>query len=237
KKIVAYHEAGHAIIGWYLEHTSPLLKVSIVPRGYAALGYAQYLPKEQYLYTTEQILDTMCMSLGGRAAEELKFGRISTGAQNDLERVTKMSYDMVTIYGMNDKLGHVSFHDPQKEYSFQKPYSDKTAETIDEEVRKIIETSYQRSLALLKEKVEAFEKIANVLLEKETIFQSDIEKLIGSRPFETEAEAEAKNRSNAETAEYLEEEEAKAEEIQEEVVVEENKEETTETAESEDKTE
>ena len=237
KKIVAYHEAGHAIIGWYLEHTSPLLKVSIVPRGYAALGYAQYLPKEQYLYTTEQILDTMCMSLGGRAAEELKFGRISTGAQNDLERVTKMSYDMVTIYGMNDKLGHVSFHDPQKEYSFQKPYSDKTAETIDEEVRKIIETSYQRSLALLKEKVEAFEKIANVLLEKETIFQSDIEKLIGSRPFETEAEAEAKNRSNAETAEYLEEEEAKAEEIQEEVIVDENKEETTETAESEDKTE
>ncbi|MBL6962875.1 MAG: ATP-dependent zinc metalloprotease FtsH [Bacteroidetes bacterium] len=186
KKIVAYHEAGHAIVGWYLEHSSPLLKVSIVPRGIAALGYAQYLPKEQYLYTTEQILDTMCMSLGGRAAEELKFSKISTGAQNDLERVTKMSYDMVTIYGMNDKLGHVSFNDAQKEYNFQKPYSDKTAETIDEEVRKIIEGCYNRSLALLKDKIEDFEKIALVLLEKETIFKSDIEKLIGKRPFEPE---------------------------------------------------
>jgi AFG3 family protein len=203
KKIVAYHEAGHAVVGWFLEHADPLLKVSIVPRGYAALGYAQYLPKEQYLYTTEQIEDIMCMSLGGRAAEELKFNRISTGAQNDLERVTKMSYDMVTIYGMNEKLGNVSFHDPQKEYNFQKPYSDKTAETIDEEARKIIDTCYKRSLNLLKEKQDEFEKIANVLLEKETIFKSDIEKLIGNRPFDPVKEKQAEKKKDGENVQDI----------------------------------
>lgn len=184
KKIVAYHEAGHAIVGWFLEYAAPLLKVSIVPRGYAALGYAQYLPKEQYLYTTEQILDTMAMSLGGRAAEDLKFNKISTGAQNDLERVTKLAYDMITIYGMNEKLGHVSFYDPRQEYGFTKPYSEKTAEVIDEEVRKIINTCYERAKNLLIEKNEEFEKIATALLEKEIIFKSDIENIIGKRPFE-----------------------------------------------------
>jgi len=184
KKIVAYHEAGHAIVGWFLEYAAPLLKVSIVPRGYAALGYAQYLPKEQYLYTTEQIIDTMSMSLGGRAAEELKFNRISTGAQNDLERVTKLSYDMVTIYGMNDKLGHVSFYDPKAEYGFTKPYSEKTAEVIDDEVRKIIQLCYSRAKDILTERKAEFEKIANALLEKEILFKSDIEELVGKRPFE-----------------------------------------------------
>jgi cell division protease FtsH len=183
KKIVAYHEAGHAIVGWYLEHASPLLKVSIVPRGIAALGYAQYLPKEQYLYTFDQMRDIMCMSLGGRAAEELKFKSISTGAQNDLERITHMAYDMVTVYGMNKKVGNVSFYDPQKEYGFTKPYSEKTAEVIDEEVRKIIDEAFDRTKDLLKDKWEEYEKIAQALLEKEMIFKSDMEELIGKRPF------------------------------------------------------
>lgn len=191
KKIVAYHEAGHAIVGWFLEHSSPLLKVSIVPRGIAALGYAQYLPKEQYLYTSEQILDTMCMSLGGRAAEEFTFGKISTGAQNDLERVTKMAYDMVAIYGMTKKLGNISYFDPKNEYGFTKPYSEKTAETIDEEARNIIQNAYERALKLLEERKEEFEKLAKTLLEKETIFKSDIEELIGKRPFEPEEIPEA----------------------------------------------
>ena len=125
KRIVAYHEAGHAIAGWFLEHADPLVKVSIVPRGVAALGYAQYLPKEQFLYTTEQLEDGMCMTLGGRVAEDITFGKISTGAQNDLERITKLAYAMVTIYGMNDKVGNVSFNDTQGEYQFNKPYSEK----------------------------------------------------------------------------------------------------------------
>ncbi|MBI1305297.1 MAG: ATP-dependent zinc metalloprotease FtsH [Bacteroidetes bacterium] len=184
KKIVAYHEAGHAIVGWFLEHADPLVKVSIVPRGVAALGYAQYLPKEQYLYRTEQLLDAMCMTLGGRAAEEVFFGKISTGAQNDLERITKMAYAMVTIYGMNERVGNVSFHDPQNEFGFQKPYSEQTAEMIDEEVRKLISTAYERTKQLIIEKKDQLEIIALELLQKEIIFQSDLERLIGKRPFD-----------------------------------------------------
>lgn len=184
KKIVAYHEAGHAIVGWFLEHADPLVKVSIVPRGVAALGYAQYLPKEQYLYRTEQLIDSMCMTLGGRAAEEVFFGKISTGAQNDLERITKMAYAMVTIYGMNDKIGNVSFNDPQNEYGFQKPYSDETAQMIDEEVRKLIAEAYERTKALILGKKAELEIIALELLEKEILFQTDLERLIGKRPFE-----------------------------------------------------
>ncbi|HZY35249.1 MAG TPA: ATP-dependent zinc metalloprotease FtsH, partial [Mucilaginibacter sp.] len=142
KRIVAYHEAGHAIAGWFLEHADPLVKVSIVPRGVAALGYAQYLPKEQFLYTTEQLIDGMCMTMGGRVAEDITFGKISTGAQNDLERITKLAYAMVTIYGMNDKVGNVSFNDTQGEYQFNKPYSEKTSELIDQEVRNQITEVY-----------------------------------------------------------------------------------------------
>ena len=186
KKIVAYHEAGHAITGWFLEHADPLVKVSIVPRGAAALGYAQYLPKEQFLYQTEQLLDMMCMTLGGRAAEEIIFGKISTGAQNDLEKITKMAYSMVTIYGMNERVGLLSFHDPNNEYSFQKPYSDATATIIDEEVKKIVDKAYIRTKALLNERAEELEKIAQVLLEKEVIFQKDLIDLIGKRPFDKE---------------------------------------------------
>ncbi|MBU0695006.1 MAG: ATP-dependent zinc metalloprotease FtsH, partial [Bacteroidetes bacterium] len=173
KKIVAYHEAGHAIAGWFLEHADPLVKVSIVPRGVAALGYAQYLPKEQFLYTTEQLSDGMCMTLGGRVAEDITFSKISTGAQNDLERITKLAYAMVSIYGMSKKVGNISFNDQGGEYNFSKPYSDKTAELIDQEVRELIDQSYQRTKVLLIEKREGLEALAQKLLEKEILFQSD----------------------------------------------------------------
>lgn len=185
KKIVAYHEAGHAVAGWFLEHADPLVKVSIVPRGVAALGYAQYLPKEQFLYQTEQLIDEMCMALGGRAAEELIFSKISTGALSDLERITKMAYSMVTIYGMNDKLGNISFYDSkQSEYSFTKPYSEATAQLIDSEVKKLIDEAYKRTLELLSKHKNELEIIAKELLEKEILFQNDLERLIGKRPFE-----------------------------------------------------
>jgi cell division protease FtsH len=183
KKIVAYHEAGHAIAGWFLEHADPLVKVSIVPRGVAALGYAQYLPKEQFLYTTEQLLDSMCMTMGGRVAEDITFGRISTGAQNDLERITKLAYAMTAVYGMNDKVGNVSFRDSGGESQFHKPYSDQTAELIDDEVRQLIAQVYDRTKELLLEKQDGLIKIAEKLLEKEILFQADLEEILGKRPF------------------------------------------------------
>ncbi len=185
KRIVAYHEAGHAIAGWFLEHADPLVKVSIVPRGVAALGYAQYLPKEQFLYTTEQLVDGMCMTMGGRVAEDITFGKISTGAQNDLERITKLAYAMVTIYGMNDKVGNVSFNDTQGEYQFNKPYSEKTSELIDQEVRNQINVVYEMTKKLLQDKRDGLIKLAEKLLEKEILFQSDLEEILGKRPFET----------------------------------------------------
>ncbi len=184
KQIVAYHEAGHAIAGWFLEHVDPLVKVSIVPRGVAALGYAQYLPKDQYLYTTEQMVNMMCMTLGGRVAEDIIFSRISTGAQNDLERITKMAYAMVTIYGMNEKVGNLSFNDPNNEYGFTKPYSDKTAELIDQEVRNLVDMCYKKTKVLLNEKKELLEILAQELLKKEIIFQADLEVILGKRPYE-----------------------------------------------------
>ncbi len=184
KKIVAYHEAGHAIAGWFLEHADPLVKVSIVPRGVAALGYAQYLPKEQFLYTTEQLTDGMCMTMGGRVAEDIVFGKISTGAQNDLERITKLAYAMVTIYGMNKTIGNVSFHDPQNEYNFNKPYSEKTSEMIDHEVRTLIGEVYDTTKQLLIDNREGLEKLAQKLIEKEILFQADLEEILGKRPFD-----------------------------------------------------
>ena len=187
KKIVAYHEAGHAIAGWFLKNADPLVKVSIVPRGLAALGYAQYLPKEQYLYQTDQLLDDMSMALGGRAAEEIIFGKISTGALSDLERITKMAYSMVTMYGMNNVIGNISFFDSKKtDYNFTKPYSDSTAEKIDFEAKRIVEKAYQRTTNLLKDKKIQLKIIAKELLKKEILFQSDIEKLIGKRPFKVQ---------------------------------------------------
>jgi cell division protease FtsH len=184
KKIIAYHEAGHAICGWFLEHAYPLLKVTIVPRGTAALGYAQYTPKEQYLYNTDQLNDQICMTLGGRASEDIFFGKISTGAQNDLQQITRTAYAMVTVYGMNEKVGNVSFYDPQQENAFTKPYSDDTAKLIDYEVRHLIDAAYDRTKKLLIDKKEVLEKLANALLEKEVLFQSDVEALIGKRPYE-----------------------------------------------------
>jgi len=184
KRIVAYHEAGHAVAGWFLEHADPLVKVSIVPRGVAALGYAQYLPKEQFLYQTEQLLDEMSMTFGGRAAEEIVFGKISTGALSDLERTTKMAYSMVTVYGMNNAIGNLSFYDSkQADYAFNKPYSEATAEKIDNEAKKIIDVAYERTKKMLIEHREHLEIIAKELLEKEILFQSDLERLIGKRPF------------------------------------------------------
>lgn len=184
KRIVAYHEAGHAVAGWFLEHADPLVKVSIVPRGVAALGYAQYLPKEQFLYQTEQLLDEMSMTFGGRAAEEIVFGKISTGALSDLERTTKMAYSMVTVYGMNSAIGNLSFYDSkQNDYAFNKPYSEATAERIDQEAKKIIDLAYERTKKLLTDHRDHLEIIAKELLEKEILFQGDLERLIGKRPF------------------------------------------------------
>ncbi len=192
KNIVAYHEAGHAVAGWFLEHTDPLVKVSIVPRGVAALGYAQYLPKEQFLYQTDQLIDEMCMTLGGRAAEELMFEKISTGALSDLERVTKMAYSIVAVYGMNERIGNVSFYDSkQSEYNFTKPYSESTAQAIDEEVRKLIDEAYLRVKGLLQLRRNELEIIAKELLKKEVIFQSDLEQLIGKRPFDKQTAYQA----------------------------------------------
>jgi len=184
KEIIAYHEAGHAICGWFLEHAYPLLKVTIVPRGTAALGYAQYTPKEQYLYNTDQLLDQICMTLGGRASEEIFFGKISTGASNDLQQITKIAYSMVTMYGMNDKVGNISFYDPAQENYFTKPYSEETGKMIDQEVRKLIDMAYVKTKALLVERRTEVEKLAKELLVKEVLFKSDVEALIGKRPFE-----------------------------------------------------
>jgi len=183
KKIIAYHEAGHAICGWFLEHASPLVKVTIVPRGIGTLGYAQYLPKEEYITRTEQLLDRMCMTFGGRAAEKIVFGRISTGAQNDLDQVTKMAYSMVSTFGMNEKVGQVSFYGMQND-AFQKPFSDVTASMIDDEVRRLVNSQYERAQELLEKHRDDLEKLAQVLLEKEVLLKSDVEKLIGPRPFE-----------------------------------------------------
>jgi cell division protease FtsH len=184
KRIIAYHEAGHAICGWYLEHAYPLLKVTIVPRGTAALGYAQYTPKEQYLYNTDQLNDQICMTLGGRASEDIFFGKISTGAQNDLQQITRIAYAMVTVYGMNNKVGNISYYDPNQDQTFTKPYSEETSKIIDQEVRQLIDLAYERTKQLLLDKKKQVETLAEKLLEKEVLFQSDVEALIGKRPYE-----------------------------------------------------
>jgi cell division protease FtsH len=181
KKRIAYHEAGHAVSSWFLEHAHPLVKVTVVPRG-QSLGAAWYTPSERNLTTKEQMLDEMAATLAGRAAEELVFGQISTGAQNDLDKVTSTAYSMVVIYGMTEKVGNVSYYELMKNDTFHKPYSDETARIIDTEVKSIIEEQYTRVLALLKEKREELNKIAEVLLEKEVIVKDDVIELIGARP-------------------------------------------------------
>jgi AFG3 family protein len=192
KEIIAYHEAGHAICGWFLEHAMPLVKVTIVPRGIGTLGYAQYLPKDEYITRTEAILDRMCMTMGGRAAESNVFGKISTGAQSDLDQVTRMAYAMVAVYGMNDKVGNVSYYGMNND-SFNRPYSDDTATLMDNEVRKLADAAYERAKVLLTEKHHELELIAKHLLEKEVLLKSDLEKLIGPRPFSDKKEHVAVN--------------------------------------------
>lgn len=183
KKTVAYHEAGHAVAGWYLEFAEPLLKVSIIPRG-KGLGYAQYLPRDAYLFTREQLIDRMCMTLGGRIAEILFFNKISTGAQDDLRKVTQLAYAQVVHYGMSEKVGNVSFETPQPgEMAFDKPYSEHTAQIIDEEVRGIIDAAFNRTFKLLTDKKNDVEKIALRLLDKEILSRDDMIELLGPRPF------------------------------------------------------
>ena len=194
RKTIAYHEAGHASVSWLLEHASPLVKVTIVPRG-NSLGAAWYLPEERSITTKEQMIDELCAALGGRASEEIVFGRISTGALSDLEKVTKQSYAMVAMYGLNEKLGNVSYYDSsgQSEYSFSKPYSEKTAQTIDEEVSKMIEICYDKTKVILNENRDKLDQLAMLLLEKEVIFKEDLETIFGARPFLRE-EPEIKKR-------------------------------------------
>lgn len=182
KRAIAFHEAGHATISWLLQHAHPLIKVTIVPRG-QSLGAAWYLPEERSITTTEQILDEMCSALGGRAAEKLIFGKISTGALSDLEKVTKQAYAMVSIYGLNDKIGNMSYYDSRGSESFTKPYSEVTARIIDEEVSKLIESQYQRALTVLEENKENLTRLAEKLLTAEVIFKEDLEEIFGKRPF------------------------------------------------------
>jgi cell division protease FtsH len=182
KRTIAFHEAGHAVVSWLVEHASPLVKVSIVPRG-QSLGAAWYLPEERQITTTEQIFDEMCAALGGRAAEDLVFGKISTGALSDLEKVTKQAYAMVTIYGLNKRLGNISFYDSRGEQTFTKPYSEETARIIDEEVGKLIESAYVRSKQILEDNEEKLSSLADALLTNEVIFKEDVERILGPRPF------------------------------------------------------
>jgi cell division protease FtsH len=208
KKVIAYHEAGHATVSWLLEHASPLVKVTIVPRG-QSLGAAWYLPEERQLNTADQISDEICAALGGRAAESVIFGEVSTGALSDLEKVTKQAYAMVTVYGLNDKIGNLSYYDStgSADYNFTKPYSEKTAEIIDQEVKKVIETQYERARRILTENKDKLSKLASQLLEKEVIFKEDLVEIFGKRPFEedehlipTSDEVKAENQENVSSA-------------------------------------
>lgn len=194
KRAIAFHEAGHATTSWLLEHAHPLVKVTIVPRG-RSLGAAWYLPEERQITTTEQILDEMCSALGGRAAEQLIFGKISTGALSDLEKVTKQAYAIVSIYGLNERVGNISFYDSQGRDAFVKPYSEETARIIDEEVSKVIEAQYQRALKILGENKDKLTQLANKLLEKEVIFKEDLEEIFGQRAWKNEEEKIATNQA------------------------------------------
>jgi len=213
KKTVAYHEAGHAVCGWYLEHADPLLKVSIIPRGVGALGYAQYLPKERFLFSTQQLMDRMSMTLGGRVAEEIFFGRITTGAQDDLQKITKMAFEVCANYGMNPDIGPISYgNKDQQGESFQKPFSEATAQRLDEAVKKMVTEAHRRTTELLTERKKEVEKVARLLLEKEVITREDMRMLLGARPFEAADEMDVyiekqldKKREKAATSEPTDE--------------------------------
>ena len=203
KKAIAYHEAGHATVSWLVEHASPLVKVTIVPRG-RSLGAAWYLPDERHLTTAEQMLDEMCSALGGRAAEDVIYGKVSTGALSDLEKVTKQAYAMVTIYGLNDKVGNISYYDSsgQNEYNFNKPYSERTSQTIDEEVSKLVEGQYTRAKRILTENKDKLTALAAKLLEKEVIFKEDLEKIFGDRQWHREEAVVTRNGNGAHKGEH-----------------------------------
>lgn len=187
QSIVAYHEAGHAIAGWFLEHADPLLKVTIVPRSSGALGFAQYLPKEVFLRTNDQIMDIVCMALAGRAAEEIFFGRVTTGASDDLKRVTQLVYSTIQLYGMNQRLGQLAFPKDPNAFYDDRPYSEKTAKAMDEEAKTIVDEAYQRTLDLLRQRKDAVDKVAKLLLKKETITHDDVYDLVGPRPYPGDA--------------------------------------------------
>lgn len=189
KRAIAVHEAGHATVSWMLEHAAPLVKVTIVPRG-QSLGAAWYLPEERQIVRPEQMLDEMCATMGGRAAEKVIFNKISTGALSDLEKVTRQARAMITIYGLNDKIGNITYYDStgQSEYNFSKPYSEETALVIDQEISTLIETEYQRAIKILEDNRDKLEQLANILIEKEVIFKDDLETIFGKRPFEIPAE-------------------------------------------------
>jgi cell division protease FtsH len=191
KKTIAFHEAGHAVVSWLVEFASPLVKVSIVPRG-QSLGAAWYLPEERQITTTEQMLDEMCAALGGRAAEEIVFGKISTGALSDLEKVTKQAYAMVSVYGLNEKIGNRSYYDSRGDQTFTKPYSEETSRIIDEEVGKLIEGAYQRAKDILQTNYDKLNGLAESLLQNEVIFREDVQRILGERPFRKPAESETK---------------------------------------------
>ena len=195
KKTIAFHEAGHATVSWMLEHAAPLVKVTIVPRG-QSLGAAWYLPEERQIVRTEQMLDEMCATLGGRAAEQIIFGKISTGALSDLVKVTRQARAMVTVYGLNDKIGNITYYDNngQSEFGFTKPYSEETAKQIDEEISKIVEREYKRALSLLRKHKKKLSELAEHLLEKEVIFKDDLVSIFGKRPFEKEETVEEKDK-------------------------------------------
>ena len=216
KKVIAFHEAGHASVSWLLQYAHPLVKVTIIPRG-KALGAAWYLPEERQITTFEQMFDEMTAALGGRAAEQIIFGKVSTGALNDLEKVTKQAYNMVVYFGLNEKVGNISYYDStgQQEYTFHKPFSEKTAELIDKEIKVLVEKAYKRALELLKENKDKLSKVANRLLEREVIFSEDLEEIFGKRPWKEEVVVQENNDKDAEP-------ESKKESVQEEAGAEEN---------------
>jgi cell division protease FtsH len=201
KKTIAFHEAGHAIISWLLEHAAPLVKVTIVPRG-QSLGAAWYLPEERMIVRTEQMLDEMCAALGGRAAEKIMFDKISTGALSDLEKVTRQARAMVSVYGLNDTLGNITYHDStgQMENSFTKPYSEKTAQVIDKEISDIIEMQYKRACDLLKKNKNKLKQLAERLLEKEVIFKDDLFNILGERPFDAKPDKKEDGKEGVQVA-------------------------------------
>jgi cell division protease FtsH len=197
KNTIAFHEAGHAIVSWLLEHAAPLVKVTIVPRG-QSLGAAWYLPEERMIVRTEQMLDEMCATLGGRAAEKIMFNKISTGALSDLEKVTKQARAIVSVYGLNDKIGNITYYDSsgQGDYNFTKPYSEETARKIDEEISLIIEKQYKRACSILKKNKNKLSSLASRLLEKEVIFKEDLVNILGERPFIKEVEVTKEVKDN-----------------------------------------